>query len=363
MRDERFKVFAVVCPNGLGHFRRSTGILARLVNLLPAVEIEVVCEGWQIERKRDFAPLRRLEQAGVAWRTGIMAPGVEWHGKGDRFDDGRLHTWFERLAKLEGLATADLVLSDNLAGVLEARPDAVLLGSFLWSEVFRGLSVRDDEMEKFLLWEERLLESARPPMLCVGDLAMPGLLARTTPVPLGWMSEPVDAESHPQTYSGAVLLQGGAGEAGRRELEQACCALLEADRWPVVAEKGLAPTCTGRRVDAVRGQSVAAGPLVVVCRPGTGTLCECVEAGVPVVAIHETESPEMEHNARRVAELGIGESVPSDFTSEEIVAAVSRLSTPDARERVRRRCGELDRHGLDRAANWLARRLTGEAQE
>ena len=34
---------------------------------------------------------------------------------------------------LDGLP--DLVLSDNLVGVLSRRPDALLLGSFLWSDV------------------------------------------------------------------------------------------------------------------------------------------------------------------------------------------------------------------------------------
>ena len=359
MMIPRRRVFAVICSNGLGHFRRSIGLLARLVERVPAAEIEVVCEGWQLDRKRGFAPLRRLEEAGVRWHTGIMSPGVEWHGRGDRFDDGRLHAWYDRLIAIDRLTSADLVLSDNLVGVLESRRDTVLVGSFLWSEVFRGLRTRDEEMTKFCAWEERLLAAVKPPMICVGDLAMPGLLASTSPVPTGWMSEPAEAESHPQAHAGAVLVQGGAGAAGRLELELACRALLQVDLWPVVVERALAPESSGRRIDAVRGQSVAAGPLVVVCRPGTGTLCECVEAGVPVLALHESDSPEMEHNARRVVELGLGESLPSDFTAEEVVAAVKRLASPESREAVRRRCAEFDRHGLDEAATWLADRLAG----
>ena len=78
-----------------------------------------------------------------------------------------------------------------------------------------------------------------------------------------------------------------------------------------------------------------------------------------MLALHESDSPEMEHNARRVVELGLGESLPSDFTAEEVVAAVKRLASPESREAVRRRCAEFDRHGLDEAATWLADRLAG----
>lgn len=76
-----------------------------------------------------------LLAAGARVRSGVMAPGVGWSADASVYEDGRLRGWLRRLARVEEIAAADLVLSDNLPGVLELRADAVLSGSFLWSDV------------------------------------------------------------------------------------------------------------------------------------------------------------------------------------------------------------------------------------
>jgi hypothetical protein len=69
------KILAVVCPNGLGHYRRTVGILRRVAKRVPA-RISLACERWQFERCRNSEPSEW--HRSVDYIFDVMAPGVHW---------------------------------------------------------------------------------------------------------------------------------------------------------------------------------------------------------------------------------------------------------------------------------------------
>src|SRR5512133_849761 len=123
---------AVVCPNGMGHFGRTTGILSRLQDKLTDLKISVVASEHQLNSEAVPAA-NKLWQNGAHGVPAQLDPGVSWSTDPSVYDDGRLTDWVSRVRELPKINNADVVVSDNLAGVLGIRNDAVLQGNFLWS--------------------------------------------------------------------------------------------------------------------------------------------------------------------------------------------------------------------------------------
>src|SRR5215813_8567522 len=88
---------------------------------------------------------------------GVLDPGVVWSTDASRYEDGSLLAWKDRLARLPSLERARLVVSDNLAGVLALRSDAVLVGSFLWGDVLACAHAESRHVGVFAALEEELL--------------------------------------------------------------------------------------------------------------------------------------------------------------------------------------------------------------
>jgi hypothetical protein len=343
------KVVALVCENGLGHFRRSVAILAELVIRGRVSRLDLVCEAWQVERNQSWRPMEVLRAAGAHLRHEIMSPGPRWPLPDDA--DVRLEGWIDRARTLPAVMDADVLLSDNLGGALALRDDAVLVGSFLWSDVLAQPALPSMRVQRFVEHERALLAKHRPPMLCVGDLAMPGVTERTRAVPLPWMCEDVVASGAPGKR---IAVLGGAAGAADDLLVQAAAALVRAGH-DVAVPRAMVARLDGARVHEFgHASGDFAACAVVVCRPGAGTLTQCVAAGVPVVAVREPGNLEMEHNAARVAALGIGVDAGEAPSAEALVAALERALASDARTRL----AALAKDGVARAADWIESRVS-----
>src|SRR5262249_53569756 len=109
--------------------------------------------------------------------------------------------WNDRLPDLDGF---DLVVSDNLPEVLARRPDAVLMGNFLWHEVIEGCDAA------YVARARALLAQHRPSMIASTIFAAPYLSGSTRLQLVGLFGPPVR-----QTTRGDDLLVaiGHGGEA------------------------------------------------------------------------------------------------------------------------------------------------------
>jgi hypothetical protein len=354
-------VFAVVCPNGLGHFRRLAEVLHRLAQLQPSLRFTLVCELWQRERMKGWQILQELEWEGrTRWVHGLLTPGVKWSLDSAVYADGRLIAWLDRLRGVDGLADADLVLSDNLPGVLGLRPDAVLMGSFLWSDVLGDAYPEQAEVSEFVAWERELLARWRPPMLCVGAMAMPGVLERTSAVPLSWMRSaprpgpaPLSASRRPR-----VALLFGDSAAPEPLAIELTSALLS--RKVAVA---LPPRLYGRfqdRPDVTRFGFSETDYLacdLAVCRPGMGAIHDCVFHNLPMVLASEPGNAELAHNGRRVDSLGIGVYLAEQSSVADIAERVLALAGSTNLQPMRARLAAIEMNGIEEAAAWLKHRL------
>ncbi len=342
------RVICLISPNGLGHYRRSIGLLDRLHDTLD-VTTTVLCEDSQVERAAAWDRSRRFWQRPNVKRISGVLPGVTW----PLSVDGGLLRWLDRLAELPELAAADLVLSDNLAGVLQHRSDAVLLGSFLWSDVLAAAYPELADVQAFVEHERALLARHRPPMLCVGDIAMPGVLERTDAVRLPWFCDQPAAPRPRANERKRVAVIGGATGAADAMLGRVVTTLAQRGEW----ELSSAPHLGAPHEFRFTAEEFAATDLVV-CRPGIGTVTDCIAQRVPMLVMHESATNvELAHNGQRLAALGFARDLGAAPVERDVLHAVEETLDTDSLARIRAQLADAACDGFTRAIGYLVDRL------
>jgi hypothetical protein len=354
----KLDIISLVAPNGLGHFRRQIEILSRVLAMAPAIHIHVLCAQFQFAITRDWdLAVRFFADPRVTWSEGVLDPGVGWSVDARRYDDGRLSAWMERLGRVPELSQARLVISDNLAGVLAYRDDAILAGSFLWGDILAAAHPQSEAIRSFALQERTLLDRHKPHMICVRDVAMPAVTQYTTAVALDWMCEHGVASRRAEPRIARIGLLGGASGAADALLTRLAQALAQQGRYELALPSTLSAAVPGAISFHHRREDYAQLSLAV-CRPGMGTVTACITEGVPMISLHEGQSnPELDFISARLADLGIAVNAGADPHPQTVAVAVESVLQEPLGSRMRDRLLTLPREGLDQAANWIANRL------
>lgn len=344
----------MVSPNGAGHIARVFRVVAALTARRETA-VTVVAS----------ARSRTQWQMLVARHPQVEVPAIDWvvcnTGPIWSLNAPEVVESIQRIdLSVAGaqLARADLVVTDNSGMVLDMRPDAILEGSFLWSEVLsqapflKGVEI----IEQFIARERRLIETRRPTMLCTADLAMPGVLQLPRSFDVGWICPQTALPPRDQVRLKPVV--GVSPGLTRMAEKEAISHVRSLQRVgiSVAASRHLARALPIQEraalVDIIHGAKSKAVD-VMLCRPGVTTLAESVAGGTPVGVFRERHSPEMAHNSVRICELGLGVEV----TAESVVDDVGLLTSPEFQNSYRRSLAERSRDGLQRSAQWLEGRI------
>lgn len=273
----------------------------------------------------------------------VTEPGVALPQGPDAFADGRLEAWIARWESSD-LAQADLVVSDNLTGVLRTRPDAVLMGSFLWSDVLESFSA-EPHVAAFVADERRILAATVPPMLATADVVHPGVVARTTVVPMPWFDDrpagAIRTDAVQPGHAGAVAVLGGTTGASGATLRVVLDALARSGREVITDPEVL----NGPR----RGHVSA-----VVCRPGLGTVTACVVGSLPMLLVSAAENSELTHTTEALVGLGLARVLDDP---NDVAAEVTKMEAQDVRGPMIAALDARPTGGHRAAAEWLAQRL------
>lgn len=341
-----------VCPNGLGHYRRTMLLAGHLLKRLPSLELDIFCAAWQKEAKSSGLDTQ------ARFHHGFMEPGVEWLADAGEYSEERLNGWMGRLKNAPALQKADLVLSDNLGAVLEIRPDAVLSGSFLWSDVLSTAYPKNTAIQRFAEHERRLLKEKKPSMLCVKDAAMPGVLGRTQAVPLGWFCETQNPpRAKARTDKPVLAFLGGATGAVDQMLAGYASKLSRLNQWTIALPPKLAKILQGTNKSNIIPFNFERKDFencwAVLGRPGMGTISECLGYGLPMIAFHEPGNIEMEYLGQRLEALHCGRYLGAAPAFEKITQTLEEISQGAAISSIAQNIFKLDRNGLEQACDWI----------
>ena len=263
------KIGIYVCSNGYGHFHRMLQVCAHL----PFHEIDIHCERYQYNRfkpTQDNINFIFYNKSNIRW---------------DRKRVGSIDT--------SGIDKYDKVITDNLVEVLKYRPDALLSGSFLWSDIWREQYGNNDFSDK----QDKIFHDVKPRVVCNGDVVFGQLKKYQNKVDIGWGCKDNSTEDF--------------------NLNRIVCITPSLNYTEKYTEKFLEIRSEFQNdVDFSFNINHTDNSMFVI-RPGLGMITTCVSHRIPIVALwDEDDSIEIQHLAHKVKELGIGISlnVNDDFT-------------------------------------------------
>jgi len=343
----------IVCPNGMGHFKRVMAVVGEILKLTKLLQITIVCQSWQRSKidKHFSVPVRFFED--------LMEPGVSYEFFEDTFFEQKKYLkWEESVAKLEAFKNADLIVSDNLCGILEHHDRVILMSSFLWMDLLQA----DDRFrcvsQEFVEREKQLLSSRHPKMLCVEDIVMPAVRNYTEAVPLPWFAESLmtdraDYTEEPTVVTIAVLL----GRTG--VMDPWLKAFVSVAKEEGIVVKLPSPYDKEYNTESFSFSDDAFQAVdMVLCRPGIGVITDCIRNQTVMLTLFEDNNTEMEHNAKAIAEVLQLESLGVDPCVYKACEAVRNLSKDYIQlNRMQKRLRTRQLGGTQKAADYILKSL------
>jgi len=351
------RVAIVVCANGLGHFVRTLHIASELLSRAHAVTLTIVASEWQLQVLAEWPMLVRFRSDA---RVSIVCASLypRWSTAKTYFDDPSILDWHAALAALH-LDAYDLVLSDNLVETLRYSPRTLLVGSFLWHDVYSTHRPDSTVMQEYRRRCASLLEERGASMIASKYFAMPAVVRETRCVGVGILPSVLNRRPRRKKAPPTVLVTG----SPYSPVVDATASLLE-DCCRHLAECGLEVLIEKRLASIVRVPSAArvfdyhlddfAEIGAIVGRPGMGTITDCMATATPLFCLPES-NPEMAHNTERLETLGLGWRLPVDDGQMRTVSSV--LTDASARQRFRRQMARIDLDGLETAVSTILRYL------
>ena len=349
----RKEIAFVVCSNGYGHFRRCIRVAEWLSKNTDIHKVHFFCTYKQWNNFQYWPVLQNLFKASSLLFHPINK-NVDW----SLIEDGKyknLTSWTREIPK-EILAKVDLVISDNLSGTLELRGDAILMGSFLWSEVLNKKAALNPAISKFIEFEVSLLNRYRPSMICQKEMAMPLVRSLTTPIFTSWMVENADAK---QRLIGneiqQILISGGGTGRIDKLLFQFVPLLLDNFEGiiylsPSIYKKIKLPS---QRVKLFSFEEASFRTIdLMICRPGVGSITDAVAFGIPMLVVDEPDDPEITFNSQCVKNIGFG-WVAEKNVSSILNKCIQLLNTQYEFHESQKKLKEAPKDGIAEAGQFL----------
>lgn len=334
-------------------------VILALLGRAETLSVTIACSAWQVNALARWPILQGLRgNPQTRFRSVDFHP--RWTVDRRYYQDDRMLTWHEELKPLD-LASFDLVLSDNLVEPLLYQPRTVLMGSFLWHDIYRIQFPDEPVVRKYCESCDDLLGSRKPAMIVNRYFVMPGVRERVRLIEVGMLPPVVKGSVKRSAAVPGVLFTGGASSTGATLVRS----FLEA-----VLEKRVMPDCPRVFVERRMAEDLTAsgewsafdydeddfGQInAVVARPGMGAVADCIGTATPMFCVHEA-NPEMDHNARTLERLGLGRrlSSPGGCLSE-ICAYFADRQALDAYQQ---RSAAIDKDGLEQTVQSLVPSLS-----
>jgi hypothetical protein len=288
-------VALIACSNGFGHARRTLALAQELLTR----GHDVTWFGDEKAFQHFGIFTRHLKKHAGRLDASHFVSGTTAHQLRHAPTDAM--SWYRRLPSLAGF---DAVLCDNLPEVLLLRDDALLAGHFLWSYAL------DDIPDVFKDHEAALLQRFSPTLLAGAPFIFPELRSYPGLVETGLsVFAPVAPPS--QAHRRSLLISSGRGGELETVVQSAVQRLLKKNTSgfdQIFIEPHALPN-TGipqwlQPADFTPAMFQQLG--AAICRPGIGTVTDCLQHHVRIFAVTEHHNREVAHNANVLEKLDLG---------------------------------------------------------
>lgn len=350
-------IAAIICPNGLGHFKSMVLLLKELSDSSDEVmQIDLFCCRWQYEAMIHDGEFSGFLNEKCKPVYAMEVCGVRWHKETHAYTSGNLMDWTGYINALYRLQNYDLVLSDNLVQTLSLRSDTILIASFFWSDIFAYSFPGIPVIQQFVSLERELLSKHTPLILANRFLAMDRVKDNEQVKLLDWMCPPID-ELPSKRSEGLTLNIGifaGATDVQRNAIQQVASTLSSQGTHRLFMRKeDILPIFNAEEFDySKKAWQNLDGAII---RAGTGTLTDCVAYNIPTLLIEEKDNLEISNNIAKMEALDAGTSL--DVYGKDASSKINTFLSGEARKKALDKLQSFPKDGLKQAVKELAGRL------
>lgn len=347
------KIAFIVCSNGYGHLKRVVAIISALLRRNESFEIDIFCKKTLIEfahRENNF----KLGTNILRYHHDATNNEINWLDE-KQITISKYNKWFYELKTNSILNNADLILSDNHVLPLRIFKNSRLIGSFLWYNLNLPLG---KEAQKIVNEECDFIRKRKPDMICSEVMAMPEVINYTNPIKLPWYCNRLP-KSNMQNSRKAILVTGG-GTSLITNFFTNYTKLISIlmSEWDIFVDLKLHSEIGKARSKNVKlfkfNDEEFLSLNAIICRPGLGILNDCVKYCIPSIVFEDISNSEINHNAKRVKELGIGISFSQDTPIDIILYETVALINDDFRiNKIRSNLENQVTGGADLCADYI----------
>jgi hypothetical protein len=298
----------IACDNGFGHIRRCLLIANKLAEL--GCKIHLYGNIIAIEKFRNITGIHKnVEPFQFNTNTSISS-----------IKQGKPDLWYLRLPSI---SSYDFVISDNLPEILLIRSDAILSGSFLWHRVVDAVD------QTFYSETENLVRQYKPKMIGTKLFTDPNL-GEITDLQLVGLIVPETRNQFESSGEDLLITCGKSGEHESAILKLIFDLIQNRKTTPfdtVWVEPALLPGSHPEWMKkATYDKAMYTRVKAAICRPGIGTLTDCLYYGARVFCTFEAGNKEMLHNSIKLKQNNIGDyfESPNEAFSEACYFAHDR---------------------------------------
>ena len=254
-----------VCSNGYGHYKRISEIASLLSN---DFDITIYATWSQMYNLGGVKNCRHIQQHvhNIRWDKTLNDSKVDYKVYKECLEEHK-----------EDLKRHTYVVSDNIIGILDYRPDAIIIGSFLWKDVLFN-KFGDNRISDI---DRTLLREYKPPII-TNKYAETGTL---------------------KEYGNKLQFGFGCESKPYRQFEIEELIPLKPSLNYLDSYSDFLKNINVKSTEDFSKTSKVA----LMCRPGLGIITHCVEHYIPLIALYdENDSSEILELADRVVTLNIG---------------------------------------------------------
>lgn len=297
------------CSNGYGHYKRISEIASFLSN---DFDITIYASSFQYDK---FGPVKncthvQLSLDNIRWDLSLKESKVNFDLYNKSIDEQK-----------DNLLRHDYIVSDNIVGVLKYRPDAIIIGSFFWKDVFL-----DKFGSNYISDLDSDMLSRFNPLLITNKYAETGTV---------------------KDYKNKVQYGFGCKDLPYKQSRVEQVLTLKPSLNYLNSYSNFFDKLKLKTTNDVNKIS----NIALMCRPGLGIITHCVENHIPLIALYdENDSVEIIELADRIQNLNIGfkQNVNTEFNYDKFSVCKDNSIY---------RYNQLDKNGYKKIAGFLKSKL------
>jgi hypothetical protein len=277
------------CSNGYGHLKR---IIEVSKHLIEDYHVTVFCEKYQYDKfKHEISDLPIIFKfyniGNIRWDTVLENNDIDFKQYTEWIEENKIH-----------LFNYDIVVSDNVVGLLKHRKDIILMGSFLWHDVYQN-KFGINELSTF---DSDLISENKPRIITNKYVETGTLREYSNKIQFGWGCE----------YKPTNII------SNIKRIVVVPPSLTYLDNYT-----NFFNTISDKYKDKylISNDIRDSENSIFVIRPGIGMLTHCMENGVfPICVYDKSDSSEIIETAKLIEKMGLGIShdINDDFSLKNI---------------------------------------------